>query len=545
MQSSIFTSSHRSWIKTFLLTLLFFGLIVSLCEVFLRGHWIQDRVNVPYPTQGYQSANTVIKALDDFVEENGDVDCIFLGSSLAAVGINPIAFEKAYIDQTGEAITCFNFGVSVATASSMGPLAHILVNNYHPKLLVFATAPRSYDGRASYNPEVNFQNTPWAKYHLGEFNLLGWVLDHSYTARYLTGLSEILFKDEETNIDQNEQVSRPREIAAKNVSGNYSPLLHFHEDAPLYQIKNNITVNRQKISQPFILSDDDFTGFKQIIELDQRPDLTLMVVELPSPKYFFLDPEGAPEPSEQTVFQHVIAKYAREHGVPFWTTNELNLIPYTFFSDGSHMYISGALDFSQWLGKEIGAVMSQQTLGGVIPEQYIDQPPLKDVDIVRDYYLVRGLSLENQKAYNDFQLQFDLVASDAVILNPLENALDRQFVQTILGFYIEWSKDVNQGNIRDWFALMAIQERMTTFKDAEFSSKQEQALEAWNSSKSPNLLVEAGVDYLLYTENWDDTATMPVNTPFNNPVNYRLIKYWDYPPLHETYYLYKPVNDQK
>jgi len=534
-------NGSRPWIKTLLLTVIFFTLIVGIMETLLRSRWMQAWVDVPYPTQGYRSADDAFRTLDAYTWENGNPDCIFLGSSLVAVGIYPAYFEEAYKEQNGVAITCFNFGVSVATASSMGPLAHILVDLYRPKILIIGTAPRSYVERASYAPEENFQNTPWAQYHLGRFNLQGWALEHFYTFRLLAGLPGLLFPAEPEDTAEDGGTKRP-EVIARGTPGNYAPLLYFNPGAPLFSIRNREPVTRQRISQTYEFSEIDFTGFKQVIELGGEPGLILVVVEMPSPKLFFSDPEGAPQPSEESVFRQVVAGYARQHGVSFWMTNELNLIPFEYFADSSHLYVSGAIDFSRWLGRQVGAAVEASRDSGGIPEEFVERPPLDQVETERDYLASRGMDRLYRQLYQDYLSHYDPVQSAVQIINPQANGLDPEFVQTILGFYIQGDTNIDPRNVEEWFALMAFQERMLTMDDDRFSAVQKQALSAWYGTRSPDLLLEAGVDFLLYTENWDRPETAPQGSPLDDPANYRLIRSWEYAPLRETYYLYLPLD---
>jgi hypothetical protein len=77
-----------------------------------------------------------------------------LGSSLVGSGLDPETFSTRYEAVTGEPMECFNFGLGSLMASAAGPIAQILVDPYHPKLLIYGTNPRDYD-RSNNNQTQN------------------------------------------------------------------------------------------------------------------------------------------------------------------------------------------------------------------------------------------------------------------------------------------------------------------------------------------------------------------------------------------------------
>ena len=82
--------------------------------------------------------------LDAAVKRNGPIDCIMLGSSMVDVGFNPESFQHAYRQATGREIHCFNFGIDASSAASAAALARILIEDYHPRFIIFGTDPRDY-----------------------------------------------------------------------------------------------------------------------------------------------------------------------------------------------------------------------------------------------------------------------------------------------------------------------------------------------------------------------------------------------------------------
>jgi hypothetical protein len=109
--------------------------------------------------------------LDQFAAE-GPVDCIFIGSSMVAVGIDPQVFAEAYTAQTGDPLRCFNFGQLGFTAFESAEWAEIVIRRYHPRLLIYGHSMRDYNSLAEGELAAP-TNNPWELYQLGEFTIEG------------------------------------------------------------------------------------------------------------------------------------------------------------------------------------------------------------------------------------------------------------------------------------------------------------------------------------------------------------------------------------
>ena len=142
-------------------------------------------INWPIPNYGTSRnyLNVDIMLLDQF-RENGSVDCIIMGSSLAEYAVDPVRFAEAYRQETGQAIRCFNFGQPSFTAHDTVLWAAILRHRYQPRLLIWPQSARDYDLNEGAESEGTPADIPWGRYELGEWTLEGWMVRNLTSYRY-------------------------------------------------------------------------------------------------------------------------------------------------------------------------------------------------------------------------------------------------------------------------------------------------------------------------------------------------------------------------
>jgi hypothetical protein len=526
--------------RTALLSLLIFCLALAGSEIALR----RIRQPEPYPVYGYVEVENLLHILDNHISENGPLDCILLGSSLASAAINPEVLSLSLQEQAGTQSlaslrNCFVFGLPAATGSSLGAVSHILTHRYHPKLLVLAVHPRAFDGRDSNQLENKFAETPWARYHLGRVDPFGWLLEYSYSARYLQKLPELLsVMISPVTVDEVFQEERPRAVPAHLVDGYYMGLISFHELAPLYSIRSDVPIEQRVITEPYPLSAADFNGLQQVVALQEQEGLKIVVVEIPALETFFDDTSAAPQPTARQAFSDTLGGYVRQQGTPFWITTEYLDIPYPYYADGVHMHLSGALLYSEWLGSQLGAAVRLGLMDEALPEPTLLNPPLPDFVPEKTFLTTYGLSEEEGGQFLARRGTFDLTPADSLIFSPDSTALDPDYELAIIGFFIHWSETINNDNRALYYDLMALRERLVYPEDFEDSSQAAQYLADWRLTHDPAQLVEMGVDYLFYTEQWDHLESAP-DAALSDPAQYKQLWHLDFPPLHESYTLYR------
>ena len=280
--------------------------------------------------------------LDYLRVQEGEIDCLVLGSSVVYFGIDPELIESAYRAQTGEDITCYNFGVQGTTAAPAGPLAEILVKDYKPKLLVYGFMPRALAEKNTGARVV--LSAPWLRYRMGDSNLEGWLVDHSLAYRRYLALRSWTSPD---------FVSPIRDLDAVSHTG-YKPYTDVDPDPPLPDYLVDYP------TWPF-----HWAGLEQIVALDGANGGTTQVVFLEMPLPPTLIAQYADGPANHALFLASIHDFADAHDVPYWETTALDLIPVDGWHDNVHLKQDGAEILSAWVGEQIGRAVVDGTLASV------------------------------------------------------------------------------------------------------------------------------------------------------------------------------------
>jgi hypothetical protein len=123
---------------------------------------------------------------------DGPIDCIFIGSSLVWLGLNPEVFENSYWRETGDKLHCFNFGVEAMPATVVAGLVPTLINEYKPRLIIYGIHARDLGTPVLDEDSQSILQTPWYRYQQGDLTITGWLASHSRIYRNLEYLPELL-----------------------------------------------------------------------------------------------------------------------------------------------------------------------------------------------------------------------------------------------------------------------------------------------------------------------------------------------------------------
>src|SRR5688500_11504110 len=146
---------HRSSEKTFSLTLILLIFLVGTAEWVARSEPFQTPLTPPRMGSRHYQLGHKLALLDRLIRKTGRVDCIMLGNSMVETGIEPESFQTGYKKMTGRDINCFSFGIDASSATSTAALVMIIVEDYHPRLLISGTDLRDYAvGREDPDPAV-------------------------------------------------------------------------------------------------------------------------------------------------------------------------------------------------------------------------------------------------------------------------------------------------------------------------------------------------------------------------------------------------------
>jgi hypothetical protein len=333
----------RPFGRTLLLTLFFLAFMFLALELLLRAAPVQSYLIGLNPSLGgrHLQMEEQLARLERYANEVGQVDCIFLGSSLVWLGFNPATFEEAFFAETGQAIHCFNLGVETLPANAASALAEVVVEKYHPWLFLYGTSARDYAISPEEEDSRVVLDTPWLRYQLGERGPLPWLLGNSLALRYLGELSGLIRFDEEawTHLRSNEDSSRgflaktrpPEEV-------------HFQAAAR----------DAARWLQPYEIVPANLDGLAHIAQ-QEGAGSQVVVIEMPvSEAYAAYFEQG----------QADYDRFVRRVGETLTAEQSLfiraapGLIPDDGWWDRSHMNEIGANLFSEWLAGRIADLIA-------------------------------------------------------------------------------------------------------------------------------------------------------------------------------------------
>jgi hypothetical protein len=330
--------------RVFQLTLIFLVGYFILGEIIFRTDTVQAELTGPRIGSRHRQFENQIARLEKLEDEGRHIDCIFLGNSMVWLGVNPLVVNQSFFDETGQKIQCFNFGVSALPASSAGQIAPVLVEMYHPKVLIYGTFARDYALPMDVEDAYVITETPWLKYKNGEFNLPGWLYAHSKLFQYKDHIHDFLF------IKYLEDVFSSHDMPPYQAFG-LDPKFDIRIDVnlpPNYEDIGNKEMS--KWLRSYKIYEENLAGLQQIVNQSDH-GVRVIVVEMPfhETAYEFFS-NGKQD--YETYIQEMDAITAST-STPFWRADEQLFLPPENWWDYFHLNLQGANIFSEWLGKKL------------------------------------------------------------------------------------------------------------------------------------------------------------------------------------------------
>jgi hypothetical protein len=326
------------------LTLLFLIGYFTFGEIFFRLDSVRGVLTGPRIGSRHDQFEIQAARLEKLISEGEPIDCIFLGNSMIWLGVDPLVVNESFQEITGHEIHCFNFGVSALPASSAGQIAPMLVDRYHPKVLIYGTFARDYAIPADAEDAYVVTDTPWLKQQNGEYSLLGWLYSHSAVFQYMGHMHDILFV---------------RYLENVFVQENLPPYLPYGLD-PKYDIRTDVNSppdfeskdNRDPVMWlgHFEIKQEDLYGLQKIVQ-QKNKGTQVIVIEMPFHEnaYEFF-PNG--KQNYDTYVQNVDSITASSL-TPFWRRDEQPVLTPELWWDYFHLNLTGADLFSEWLGAKL------------------------------------------------------------------------------------------------------------------------------------------------------------------------------------------------
>lgn len=317
----------------------FLVLFLSLVEMAVNTDFVQSVLPTPSIASGQKRLDVKLAYINDLVEKEGQVDCIFLGGSIVNAAIDPAIFNQVYKTYTGKEIICFNFGIDRLIPPAAAIMAKILTEKYKPKLLVWGLTPSAFSKRLRRKTKLLLMENSWCKYRLGDYNFEGWLADFSFACRYFLKFRIWL-----------EQPKYFKELlqCEKNTL-KYGIIKHSKKVKAFKPDPNRVSKFRI-ILKNFEIAKDAIDAMERIMQLHSQTEI--VIVEIPfHPSLMSLYDGGADTHYRISSRLNMLAK---EHEVLYIPSARQDLIPDNGWRNNNHMNIIGARVFSQWLGKQLG-----------------------------------------------------------------------------------------------------------------------------------------------------------------------------------------------
>jgi hypothetical protein len=327
-------------------------LTMVLLELAARTPWAQKAI--PYRSFGIFHYQFEIKwfRLQQFVEQNGGVDVIVLGSSLVNTGVDPEVMAQAYYEQTGSRLRIFNFGVEGLTIDPNSVVAKILVDKYHPALLLYVTEMRDFIAGLGLEYQARFLSDPWMKYQQGKINLLGWLLDHSMALQTYLPYRNWMRADFPETI----HLYRYRSLNTSTSGYEAENQVGENIDIPPTPSSPEEVSNFKEYSN-YKIAPSRLENLESILSLDKIGGTKVLVVEMPVHPTFYVYVGGE---AVHKQFQQTISSAVLNAGGYFIPAESCSDIPLAGRANRWHLNKLGAPFFSTCLAKELVNLAAEQ-----------------------------------------------------------------------------------------------------------------------------------------------------------------------------------------
>jgi hypothetical protein len=285
------------------------------------------RSRLPMPSYGSGPwLDVALARLSEFAAEEGDVECVVLGSSVVLHGIEAQQLSLGFAAVTGRPLHCFAVGLPALTPRGAVALASVLAADLRPRMLIYAVA--ALDVR---DDTDRYAESAWIRHRNGSPSLRGFVAEHSVAYRYFLALRY--------------RMLLPSYLELRSV-------LESSVDRRGYFPKDPVFLGR---TPPFDDSRFPALAVNELTDLVRRldqvatnHDAELFLVEMPTPEIAGSPPYGI----SGRLIETVEAVAGREK-INFRRVSAED-VPARGFADGVHLNRSGAAACSARIGHWLG-----------------------------------------------------------------------------------------------------------------------------------------------------------------------------------------------
>lgn len=332
-------------VKTFALYILLALFLLGLVESVLRLDAVTSRLPAPSFGSDQHQFEIQLTRIQSAYNEQGSIDCLFVGDSLVWLDLDPITFSEGYRDKSGNEISCSNFGIAALSAAGVSEITRILVQEYNPKLVIYGLHANSLVVSKENEDTRIVLDTPWVQYKSGKYNILGWLYENSYFVRYLPIMNRLMMFDREAL--QNETGSEPYQLLG------FDPKDGQRIDPSIPPSQNNpADIKGFEKYYRYQIYPENITGIQSIAGLADS-DTQIFMVLMPVNQSFYMFFENGEQ--DYLEIAETLQETLIETNVVFIEADNNILIQESDWWDYSHLNRTGASKFSYWLGEMVAA----------------------------------------------------------------------------------------------------------------------------------------------------------------------------------------------
>ena len=341
----------HSFLYSLGICLLLVVIILALAECI--GRVAQTRAQQPIRSLGlfHTQFETKWFRLQDYVKKYGGVDVLLMGNSMVNTGIDPNDVAEAYAAKTGNRLRIYNFGVEGMDIYTNSELAELLVQEFHPKTILFFTEMREYGPQTDTTVPDRFKSAAWFQYKLGNSSLEAWVFDHSAALQYLlpyrnwsrADFPDTMLKDLYRYGQTTAAGYEPDHAYGKDLDTRTNP--NDPAQKPLFDLYRNYTPDQESLND-----------LAAILKLHDE-DVQIVVTEMPVYPTFY-DYFGGE--TVHQAFLNTIKDLAEQNQDQYIPPIDPDLIPLVGRVDNHHLNFEGAPVYSELLGDELGDLCLNQ-----------------------------------------------------------------------------------------------------------------------------------------------------------------------------------------
>ncbi|MBN2430541.1 MAG: hypothetical protein JXQ27_03665 [Acidobacteria bacterium] len=320
--------------------LLILLVLLGGAELLLRQPTVRRGLPPPSIGSGNSNIDLKLEGLRRFVERDGRLDYLFMGSSMLDSGIDPDVFDRRYAELTGRVPHGYNFGIAALNGQVGEKIGRILLAEYQPRRVIWGLTPMDYTRYGLRQGMRQLDQNPWINYRLGDWTFDGWLTDnlllYRYSIRWYMELTQPVF------------VQLLDDKQARMTAAGFTPI----DDPPRLQNLMELDHGQRRRWQRLSRVSLDRELFRNLMALHGHSEL--IFAELPAhPRLLAYLGDGTSrlEKDLQAIRQMTVRA-----GIPLIPPPEPGFLPDGMWYDFTHLTPAGAARYSAWLAERLAAL---------------------------------------------------------------------------------------------------------------------------------------------------------------------------------------------